>query len=116
MKIEFWENKSGRSQVFEFIERQPNEAAGRIMKTIDHLARQGTELLSSSKMKTLTGYRHLYELRVDFKGTFYRIIFCISENVAHLLVAFAKKGNHTPERYVTTALTRQRLLSNSLIK
>lgn len=73
MKIEFWQNQSGRSPVIEFIKKEPNAAAARIMKTVDHLAQRGTLLLGSGKMKPLTGYR-LYELIINFKGVFYRII------------------------------------------
>jgi phage-related protein len=112
MEIKFWENKSKRAPVFEFIERQQPNEKQRIMKSIDHFAEQGMNLLfSPTKMKNLNGHRNLYELRIDFKGMFYRIIFCIIKGVAYLLTAFKKKANNTPIRHIKTALIRQQSLA-----
>ena len=108
MEIKFWENKSNRAPVFEFIESQEANNKQRIMKSVDHFAQQGMNLLfSPSKMKALSGYRNLYELRIDFKGMFYRII----KGVAYLLTAFKKKANNTPSRHIKTALIRQQSLA-----
>ncbi len=110
MRIEFWQNESGRNPVLEFIGGQPNNAAGRITKVIGDLERHGMKLIGSSKMKPLTGYQNLYELIIDFKGVFYRIVFCIVENTGHMLEAFKKKKNRTPERHIKVALARQQSL------
>jgi phage-related protein len=112
MQIKFWQTKAGRFPVLEFIEDQPDEDSARIMKGIDHFSKQGLSLLSNpDKMKKFTGYDHLYELKVDFKGVFYRIILCVSRGIAHLLVAFKKKGNQTPRAHLKTALTRQQTIT-----
>lgn len=113
MEIKYWETASNRIPVAKFIADQPDDAAQRIMKNIEHFAGQGLGLLSvPSKMKQLTGYTNLYELKIDFKGMFYRIIFCVIRGVAHLLTAFKKKDNHTQKRHIKTALTRQKSLHN----
>lgn len=113
MEIRFWENESRRLPVLEFIERQPAKAAQRIMKSVDHFAEQGMGLLfSPSKMKALNGYSNLYELKIDFRGIYYRIIFCIIGGITYLLTAFKKKANHTPARHIKTALIRQQSLAH----
>lgn len=111
MEVRYWKTSTGRSPVVEFIAKQPDRAAQRIMKSIKHFADQGMNLLAySDKVKGLTGYKGLYELRVDFRGVFYRIIFCIVRGTAYLLLAFKKKGNQTRPTYIKTALTRQQQL------
>ncbi len=112
MDVAYWQTESRRMPVYDFIKRQPNEAAQRIMKNVEHFAEQGLGLLTSpGKVKALSGYPDLYELKIDFRGVFYRIIFCVTRGIAHLLLAFKKKSNHTPLQYIKTALARQRLLS-----
>lgn len=114
MEVRFWENKSGRAPVLEFIEKQPTRAFKRIADSVDHFEERGLLLLASpGKMKLLTGFRNLYELKIDFKGIFYRIIFCIFKGVAYLLTAFKKKDNHTQRRHINTALNRQQMLAQS---
>lgn len=112
MEITYWQSESWRTPVLEFIEKQPAQAKQRIMKTIVHFSEQGMNLLSTpNKMKQLTSFRNLYELKIDFKGVFYRIIFCIVRGAAYLLTAFKKKDNRTPAVHIKTALTRQQSLA-----
>ncbi len=112
MRVKFWQSTSLHIPVLEFIEDQPDEAAQRIMKTIDHLTEKGLDLLASpNKMKQLKGYKGLFELRIDFKGVYYRIIFCVINGIAWLLSAFKKKDNRTKNSYIDVALGRQRQLS-----
>jgi hypothetical protein len=108
MEVKFWGTESGREPVYKFLKRQPPTAFARIMKELEYLEKQGLDLLvNPNKLKTLTGYKNLYELRIDFKGVFYRIIFCIDKGIAWLLLAFKKKDNSTLEQFLRTAHTRQ---------
>jgi hypothetical protein len=108
MEIRFWQTKSGREPVYEFMNEQPSDAFAKMAKSIDHFEEQGLKLLANSKrLAPLPPYRGLYELKIDFKGIFYRIIFCVSRGIAHFLVAFKKKDNRTRHGYIRTALERQ---------
>jgi phage-related protein len=108
MEVKYWTTASERPAVFEFIESQPPDAAQRLMKSVEHLAEQGMNLLMvPSRAKHLRGYADLYELKVDYKGIFYRIIFCVKHGIAYLLLAFKKKTNSTPMKHIRTALSRQ---------
>ncbi|HEX7259482.1 MAG TPA: type II toxin-antitoxin system RelE/ParE family toxin [Candidatus Saccharimonadia bacterium] len=108
MIVTFWTSKSGRCPVADFIAKQHKAAAQRIMKDIDHLEQQGLKLaISPNKLKPLQGYKKLYELKTDWGGVGYRIIFAIIDGKAWLLEAFKKKGNSTPQRHIDTALRRQ---------
>lgn len=111
MEVYYWQNESGRMPVYEFVTEQSPDARQRIMKTVEYLADRGLKLMiSPSRMKQFKGYKNLYELKIDWRGIFYRIIFCVVNGAAHLLVAFKKKDNRTTERYIKTALNRQRAL------
>jgi len=111
MEVRFWETESGRRPVYKFVNDQPPEAFARIAKDIDHLEQRGLKLLANpKKFAPLPPYRGLYELKIDFKGVFYRIILCVVRGVAHLLVAFKKKDNRTRRSHIKTALARQRIV------
>lgn len=112
MEVEFWKTWSGRSPVYKFLENQSSDASARIMKDLDHLKKQGLRLLiNPNKLKSLTGYKDLYELKTDFRGVFYRIIFCTKHDKAYLLEAFKKKSNDTKADYIDKALKRQQSLN-----
>jgi phage-related protein len=114
MEVEFWKTWSGRSPVYKFLEKQPPDASTRMLKDIEHLEKQGLKLaVNPNKVKALTGYKDLYELRTDFKGVFYRIIFCVNNGKAYLLEAFKKKRNDTKPNHIQTALKRQHSLGNN---
>jgi phage-related protein len=92
----------------DFIKEQHPMAAQRVMKDINHLEEQGLNLaINPSKVKSLQGYKKLYELKTHFKGTGYRTIFATVHGDAWLLESFKKKGNATPQRHIDTALNRQ---------
>lgn len=110
MKINFWQTSSGSSPVLKFIDEQEDKPASRIMKDIDHLEQQGLNLLTTKKMKHLTGYKQLYELITRFMGMGYRIIFTTIGNEAWLLEAFKKKSDDTPQGHIDNAVSRQRQL------
>ena len=111
MEVEFWKTKTGRAPVFKFIKKQPAEASARLLHDLEHLEKQGLKLqIYPRKLKALTGYKGLWELKTDFKGVFYRIIFCVKDGKAWLLEAFKKKDNHTRLKYINVALKRQKSL------
>jgi phage-related protein len=109
MTVRLWTSATGRIPVEKFIGRQPPDEAARIMKDINQLEKHGLELLklSPNKLKCLTGYTNLYELRTNFKGVFYRVIFCVKDRQIWLLEAFKKKSNETPEGHIKVALKRR---------
>lgn len=110
MKVKVWP-QHGRSPVLKFIKKQAPEHRARIMKDIEFFEEQGLELLAvPSKLKKLKGYAELYELIVDFKGIFYRIIFTVVDGEAWLLEAFKKKDNNTRKTYIANAASRRETL------
>lgn len=107
MEIELWQTLSGRSPVLEFINSQPPRAKQRIMKSVDHLQEQGIALLvNKRKFEKITGYTHLYELKMNFQGVAYRIICSVKNNVAKLLTAFKKKDQKTRMQNIKLAIER----------
>ncbi len=115
MRVKFWESASGRCPVEDFIAKQHKTAAQRIMKDIDYFEQRGLQLLtiSPSTVKQLHGYKKLYELKTNWSGIGYRIIFCVINNEAWLLEGFKKKGNSTPRRYIDTALRRKAIIAST---
>ena len=112
MEVRFWETSTGRKPVEEFVSDQPPEAFARIARSIDHFEQQGLRLLANpKKLAPMPPHHGLYELKIDFRGVFYRIIFCVARGIAHFLVAFKKKGNRTPHDRVELAVHRQKMMS-----
>jgi phage-related protein len=111
MEVEFWKTWSGRTPVYKFIEKQPPGSSARLLKDLEYFEKHGMRLITNpNKLKQLTGYNNLYELKTEFKKVSYRVIFCIKDGKAWLLEAFKKKEDHTKLKYINTALKRQKVL------
>jgi len=50
----------------------------------------------------------LYEVRTDYRGNAYRVLFCVVESDMVLLHGFQKKTQRTPRRELDTARKRMR--------
>jgi phage-related protein len=90
---------------------QDAEATSRMMKDVDRFEKRGLSLLADpNRLKKLSGYKDLYELKTYFRGVYYRMIFTIYKGEAWLLEAFKKKSDDTPKRYLKTAEARKQIL------
>lgn len=101
--VRYWP-PSGRSDVVEFIAKQPLEVKDRILWGVGLLRQYGLQ-----KAKPIG--RKLYELKVEIKRVAYRILFTIKNSIAWLLVIFKKKEQKLRKRYIDLALTRARSLN-----
>lgn len=89
--IEYWELNEETSPVQEFIaEIRPYEAMAKVQRTVKLLADTGMSLITSPRVfKKLR--QNLYELRVSWGKTAYRILVVIKKSVAYLVHAFKKQ-------------------------
>lgn len=115
MKIEYWKDSRGESPVAIFIETlEDNKTKKKILRIIDLLEKWEMRLLYTTEFMEKMRGLELYELRIRFRGIYYRIFFDIINNTAWFLHAFKKKTSHTPQKEINTALRRKRILEEYL--
>lgn len=112
MDIKFWQTSSGRLPVLSFIEAETPNVKKRLMDSLDHFEQQGLNLLiNKKKLEKLTGYKHLYELKIRFQGVAYRIICHVKNGLAYLVHAFKKKTEKTRKQDIELAHERSKSLN-----
>jgi len=113
LQIDYWEINQNCSPVLDFIDQvQPERARAKIQLTINMLADVGMHLLTNPKIfKKITGYNNLYELRISWGKTAYRILVVVREAVAHLVHAFIKQKKNERQN-IRLGLQRRDILMN----
>lgn len=113
MPVKSFKTSSGRCPVSKYIEDQDPNVRKRLMDDIDQLKRNGLSLAANSdKMKKLTGYRNLYELKTRYGKLWHRILIGKIGEDLWLVEAFCKKGNVTPPQHIKNAINRIKITEN----
>ncbi|MFQ5791396.1 MAG: type II toxin-antitoxin system RelE/ParE family toxin, partial [Acidobacteriota bacterium] len=95
-----------KSPVWDFIFNLPAKDQAKMVRALDLLEEFGLEL-RAPYVKSVTGHRKLWELRVRGIGGAYRILyFAFTEQRMVMLHAFAKKTRKTPGREIAMAEKR----------
>lgn len=63
------------------------------------------ERIPSKFFRPMTGYKGLFEIRIEYQGNIYRIFCCFDEgNLVVLFNGFQKKSNKTPQKEIERAM------------
>lgn len=103
-KVYYFQTKSGRLPVKEFVDMQNIKARARIKGAIKVLGENGPFLKPPYIKKLQAG---LYELRIKGRVAI-RIFYSPKNATYYLLHAFKKKSQKTPARELKTALDRMK--------
>jgi len=108
IEVVFYRSSAGRSPAEGFLEdlavRKP-AALARLRLDLDLL---GVEGLRSQSLSIRSLGNGLWELRRQYEGIQYRILFCVTGGRAWILHAFEKKRAKTPLNDLRAALRRMR--------
>lgn len=105
--IEWYETRSGRSPVREFLNELPPEARAKITRALDTV--RAVERPSTEYLKKLRGTEDLWEIRAQHRGSAYRLIgFFDGPRIIVLVTAFAKKTSRVPLLELEVAHHRRR--------
>ncbi len=105
-KIIFYKTLSGREIITDFIDSFSNKIVYKIKSDIRLLEEYGLSLLSTSKVKKITGQSNLYELRIKSSVQIRLFFACITPNIILIINGFIKKTNKTPYKEIETAIKR----------
>ncbi len=105
-KIYFFKSSSGREIITNFIDSFSNKIVLKIKSDIRLLQEYGLSLLSASKVKKLSGFSNLYELRVKANVQIRLFFGFISPNIFLIVHGFIKKTNKIPLNEIKTAVNR----------
>lgn len=104
--VYYFQTKSGRKPVKEFVQDQDTITRSRIQKSLILLSEKGP-FLKPPYIKKLIA--KLYELRINDEVAI-RIFYSSKNNSYYLLHAFKKKSQKTPPRELKTAIDRMKEL------
>lgn len=107
-QIIFYKNSSGKEIIGEFIDSFSNRIIDKIRSDLRLLKEYGLSLLSTSKVKKLSGVPHLYELRIKTSVQIRLFFVLIPPNIFLILHGFVKKTNKTPLRELEIAMNRRK--------
>lgn len=113
LSIEYWQLNANCSPVFDFIQKvEPEHAQAKIQLTIRLLGDMGMRLLTNPKQfKKITGYNNLYELRISWGKTGYRILVVVRTSTAYLVHAF-KKQKRNELKHIRIGVKRRDTIMN----
>ena len=101
-RVVYYQTKSGKEIVKEFIDSQPNKKRAKIVWMIELLKEHG-KALPRNYLKQLAGSKKLWELRPNF----YRIFLSFLKKKNILLIhTIIKKTQKTPKKDIKLALKR----------
>ena len=105
-KVVFYETEAGESPVWDFIFSLLAKDQAKVVRALDLLEEFGLEL-RAPYVRSVTGRRKLWELRVRGAGGAYRILyFAFTGQRMVMLHAFVKKTKKTPRREIAIAEKR----------
>lgn len=107
-QIIFYKNTSGKEIIGEFIDSFSNNIIDKIRSDLRLLKEYGLSLLSTSKVKKLSGVPCLYELRIKTSVQIRLFFVHIPPNIFFILHGFVKKTNKTPLRELGIAINRRK--------
>lgn len=105
-KIILYKNLSGKEVIGDFIDSFSNKIVLKIKSDIRLLEEYGLSLLSTSKIKKISGLSNLYELRIKTNVQIRLFFAFVSSNSFLIIHGFIKKTNKTPLNEIRTAVNR----------
>lgn len=105
-QICFYKTFSGRQIITDFIDSFSNKIVDKIRSDIRLLKQYGLSLLSTSKIKKITGSPNLYELRIKTSVQIRLFFVFVSPNIFLIVHGFVKKTNKIPAKEINLALGR----------
>lgn len=111
LTIEYWELNANCSPVFDFIlEVEPERARAKIQAMIELLGELGMSLLTNPRVfQKIAGVNNLYELRISWGKTAYRILVVVKNSIAYLVHAF-KKQKQREMQHIRLGIQRRDLI------
>ncbi len=106
-KIVFYKTSSGKEIISDFIDSFSNSVIDKIRSDIRLLKEYGLSLLSTSKVKKISGTHHLYELRVKTIVHIRLFFIYLAPDSFFILHGFIKKTNKTPLKELQIAINRK---------
>jgi len=107
-KIILYKNASGKEIIGDFIDSFSNNIIDKIRSDIKLLKEYGLSLLSTSKLKKISGVYNLYELRVKTSVQIRLFFVYFPPNTFIILHGFIKKTNKIPLKELKTAINRKK--------
>lgn len=99
---------SGKETVADFISVFPNSIVIKIRSDIKLLQEFGLNLLSTSKVKKISGQSNVFELRTKSSVQIRLFFVFVNPNIFIILHGFVKKTNKTPLKELKTAISRKK--------
>lgn len=104
-QVTFYETRSGRSPVEEFLDKLPLRQCAKVLYVLDLLEEAGFSL-GPPWLKKVD--RELWEVRIPVEGVQVRVLFCEERREFVLLHALKKKQPRLPPKDLRTARGRWR--------
>ena len=105
-KIYFYKTSSEKQIITDFIDSFSNKIVLKIKSEIRLLQEYGLTLLSTSKVKKISGFSNLYELRIKTDIQIRLFFGFVSPNIFLIVHGFIKKSQKTPVNDIKTAVNR----------
>lgn len=105
-KIYFYTTTSRKDIITDFIDSFSNKIVLKIKSDIRLLQEYGLLLLSTSKVKKISGLSNLYELRIKTNFQIRLFFAFVSHNSFIIIHGFIKKTNKTPLNEIKTVVNR----------
>lgn len=105
-KIYFYKTSSEKQIITDFIDSFSNKIVLKIKSEIRLLQEYGLSLLSTSKIKKISGFSNLYELRIKTDVQIRLFFGFVSPNIFLIVHGFIKKSQKTPVSDIKTAFNR----------
>jgi phage-related protein len=105
-RLYFYETSSGKKIIANFIESFSNNIIVKIRSDIKLLKEYGLFLLTTSKVKKISGCSNLYELRIKTSVQIRLFFVFVTPNIFLIVHGFVKKTNKTPAKEIDLAIGR----------
>lgn len=86
----------------QFLNEQDTDTQDKILQVLSWI--QQLDIIPVSLMRSIQGYKGLFEIRVEYRSNVFRIFNCFDRgNIVVLFNAFQKKSQKTPQRELVQA-------------
>lgn len=113
IKVIFFADKNGDSQVLQWLERLPNKIQAKGHALIKHLGEKGHEL-----RRPIADYiqEGIYELRWAWQGVNYRILYFFHEREAVVITYGLTKKDKVPQSVINKAIKQKQVFESNRAK
>jgi hypothetical protein len=114
MEYEFWESSDHKCPIKEFlkeVQKRDSKAIGRIFKILDLLSTNGLPFMMEARYADKFKFKSIdiYEIRISFNKTQYRLLGGIVNSKLCLNHGFIKKSQKTKKSDLDCAINRLRI-------